>query len=314
MLKDRVRTLGYRDAICNNPHLFKDKVILDVGCGTGILSMFAVSSGAKRVIAVDNSNIINVARANAAENHMEKKILFIKNKIELVEELPQVEGEEVIHQVDVIISEWMGYCLLFECMLPSILVARDRFCGGGGLVLPDVSSIYLSAWSNISFYGSFVTYWEDVYGYKMSDVKKYVTREPHVTNLPRDSLVSDPVLVKRIDANTAKIEEIDFTSDFELLVNVDQPLHGFVAYFDIAFSRGCTHPVLISTGSQSERTHWDQTIFLLEDDSTINLNKGDKIVGQFGCKRNVDSHRDLDIYLSFSVSGKIKKELMFCLS
>ena len=40
MLKDEVRTKSYRDAIYNNPHLFKDKVVLDVGCGTSILSMY----------------------------------------------------------------------------------------------------------------------------------------------------------------------------------------------------------------------------------------------------------------------------------
>jgi hypothetical protein len=37
--KDEVRTRSYRDAIYQNKHLFKDKVVLDVGCGTGILSM-----------------------------------------------------------------------------------------------------------------------------------------------------------------------------------------------------------------------------------------------------------------------------------
>jgi protein arginine N-methyltransferase 1 len=38
--KDEVRTKSYRDAIYNNPHIFKDKVVLDVGCGTSILSMY----------------------------------------------------------------------------------------------------------------------------------------------------------------------------------------------------------------------------------------------------------------------------------
>jgi protein arginine N-methyltransferase 1 len=54
MLKDEVRTLSYRASIYQNKHLFKDKIVLDVGCGTGILSMFAAKSGAKHVYGVSD--------------------------------------------------------------------------------------------------------------------------------------------------------------------------------------------------------------------------------------------------------------------
>lgn len=52
MLKDEVRTLTYRNAMYHNKHLFKGKVVLDVGCGTGILCMFAARAGAAKVIGV----------------------------------------------------------------------------------------------------------------------------------------------------------------------------------------------------------------------------------------------------------------------
>ena len=62
MLKDEVRTMTYRNAIYHNRHLFKDKVVLDVGSGTGILCMFAAKAGAKKVIGIEYSNIAEQAK------------------------------------------------------------------------------------------------------------------------------------------------------------------------------------------------------------------------------------------------------------
>ena len=49
MLKDKHRTLAYKTFIEKNPGLFQDKVVVDVGAGTGILSLFAARAGAKQV-------------------------------------------------------------------------------------------------------------------------------------------------------------------------------------------------------------------------------------------------------------------------
>ena len=119
MLKDTVRTLSYRNAIYQNSHIFANKVVLDVGCGTGILSMFCVKAGAKHVIGVDMSNIIDQAKKIVALNGMADKITLIKGKMEEVT-LP-------FPQVDIIVSEWMGYFLLYESMLDTVLWARDRY-------------------------------------------------------------------------------------------------------------------------------------------------------------------------------------------
>jgi protein arginine N-methyltransferase 1 len=57
MLKDKHRTLSYMNSIVRNKHLFKDKIVLDIGCGTSILSLFAAKAGAKHVYAVDFATI-----------------------------------------------------------------------------------------------------------------------------------------------------------------------------------------------------------------------------------------------------------------
>lgn len=69
-------------AIMENSDLLKGKVVMDIGCGTGILSIFAARAGAKHVYAIDNAEIAEYARAIIKRNGFEDKITVIKGKIE----------------------------------------------------------------------------------------------------------------------------------------------------------------------------------------------------------------------------------------
>lgn len=62
MIKDAKRTDAYLEAIIKNKDLFKDKIVMDVGAGTGILSIFAARNGAKKVYAIERSDIAFAAR------------------------------------------------------------------------------------------------------------------------------------------------------------------------------------------------------------------------------------------------------------
>jgi protein arginine N-methyltransferase 1 len=101
MIKDEVRTNAYMNAIERNAHLFKDKVVLDVGCGTGILSMFAARAGAKKVFAIECSGIAVQCKQIIEQNGFSDTIEVIHGKMEDIE-LP-------VKQVDIIISEWMVF-------------------------------------------------------------------------------------------------------------------------------------------------------------------------------------------------------------
>jgi len=137
MLKDAVRTRTYQRAIEDNPEDFKDKIVLDIGCGTGILSIFAARAGAKHVYAVENAEIAIFAREIIKRNGLESKITVLKGKMEDVV-LP-------VEKVDIIISEWMGYFLLYESMLDCVLWARDKYLNKGGKMLPDRAELYVAA-------------------------------------------------------------------------------------------------------------------------------------------------------------------------
>lgn len=77
MIQDKVRTSTYAQFIMTSPSLFRDAVVLDVGCGTGILSLFAAKSGAKHVFAVDASDIAQKATKIVKENGLDNIITYV---------------------------------------------------------------------------------------------------------------------------------------------------------------------------------------------------------------------------------------------
>jgi len=68
MIKDKIRTKSYQMAIMSNAECLKDKIVLDIGCGTGILSIFAARAGAKHVYAIDNAEIAEYAKYIIKQN------------------------------------------------------------------------------------------------------------------------------------------------------------------------------------------------------------------------------------------------------
>ena len=64
-------------------------------------------------------------------------ITLVKGKLE--------EAVLPIQEFDIIISEWMGYFLLYESMLDTVLLARDKYLKPGGLIFPDHAMLYLAA-------------------------------------------------------------------------------------------------------------------------------------------------------------------------
>ncbi|OZJ03603.1 Protein arginine N-methyltransferase 1 [Bifiguratus adelaidae] len=288
MLKDEVRTNSYRLSIIQNKHLFKDKIVLDVGCGTGILSMFAAKAGAKHVYGIDMSNIIGQAKTIVKDNGLSDQITLIQGKMEDVE-LP-------VDKVDIIISEWMGYFLLYESMLDTVLVARDKYLAPGGLIFPDKATIYITAIEDAEYREEKIGFWDNVYGFNYSSLKALALKEPLVDTVDVNSVVTEPVALIDFDLYTVKKEDLTFDRPFELQARRNDFIHGFLAWFDIGFT--CCHkPIYFTTGPHAKYTHWKQTVFYTP--STIALEQGAKIAGHLSCAPTVANPRDLDITIGY---------------
>ena len=134
--------------------------------------MFAAKAGAKHVIGVDMSTIIHKAREIVALNGFADKITLLQGKMEEIE-LP-------FPKVDIIISEWMGYFLLYESMLDTVLVARDRWLAPGGLIFPDKAVMCIAGIEDAQYREEKIDFWDNVYGFRMSSIRDAALQEPLV--------------------------------------------------------------------------------------------------------------------------------------
>ena len=162
MIQDKVRTSTYARYILTTPSVFEGATVLDVGCGTGILSLFAARAGAKRVIAVDASDIAEKAEKIVQANDFQNVITVVRGKVE------DIKLPDGIEKVDVIISEWMGYALLYESMLDSVLTARTRFLKPGGIMAPSQCKMMLGLCDASEIVKDRMSFWNDVYGKSLS--------------------------------------------------------------------------------------------------------------------------------------------------
>ncbi|KAI1780030.1 protein arginine N-methyltransferase 1 [Hypoxylon cercidicola] len=290
MLKDEVRTKSYMNAIVQNKHLFKDKVVLDVGCGTAILSMFAVRAGAKHVIGVDMSTIIFKAKEIVKVNGMADKITLIQGKMEEIE-LP-------FPKVDIIISEWMGYFLLYESMLDTVLYARDKFLVKDGLIFPDKATIYGCGIEDGEYKDEKIGFWDSVYGFDYSPLKETALAEPLVDTVEVKAAVTDPTAILTLDLYTCTTADLAFSIPFKLTCRRNDFVHALVAWFDIDFT-ACHKPIRFSTGPHTKYTHWKQTVFYLGQ--VLTVDQGEEISCQLDVKPNDKNRRDLDIKISYEL-------------
>ncbi|CAF0853928.1 unnamed protein product [Adineta ricciae] len=295
-LKDEIRTKTFRNAIINNRHLFKDKVVLDIGCGVGIFSLFAAKAGAKMVIAVEKSNVIEYAKRIIRANRYDKVIHIIKGRIE------DIQLPEGIDKVDIIIAEWMGYCLFYDSIIQSVIYARDKFLKPDGLIFPDRATMYMVGIEDRDYKEDKVEWWSTVYGYNMSCLKNYVMREPLVDNVDKRQICTDHFPLKTFDLKTMTVNDINIVTKFRLRALRNDYIHAFVTYFLVEFT-ACPQRTVINTAPGAGYTHWKHTVFYFPD--YITIQQDEQLEGDFSCKVNLENTKKLDFAIDFQFNGKL---------
>ncbi len=253
MLMDRARTDAYRRAL--RTLVGPDTHVLDVGSGTGILSLFAAEAGAKEVHAAEASAMIELAERIAEANGLDRRIRFHQGPVEAL---------ELDRPVDVLVSEWMGYFALAECMFESVLTARDKHLARGGHMVPSRVDLYLAPIqdSRLDYEHGFGFWNHPIYGFDFQELAVHERQDPLLTapGISVDALIGEPVRLAVLDCQTGSAASFWFDETVEMRIERDGTLHGLAGWFDCLLAPG----VWLRTAPDAPMTHWRQSYFPIQ--------------------------------------------------
>ncbi|XP_017223474.1 probable histone-arginine methyltransferase 1.4 [Daucus carota subsp. sativus] len=277
MMQDYVRTGSYYAAVIENRADFAGRVVVDVGAGSGILSLFAAQAGAKHVYAVEASEMAEYARKLIAGNPLlSQKITVIKGKVEDVE-LPE--------KADILISEPMGTLLINERMLESYVIARDRFLVPNGKMFPTLGRIHMAPFSDEYLYieiANKALFWQqqNYYGVDLTALHGTAFQgyfsQPVVDAFDPRLLVA-PAISHVINFTTVKEEDLyEINVPLKYTSPVGTRIHGLACWFDVLFD-GSTVQRWLTTAPGAPTTHWYQLRCVLSQ--PLYVMPGQEIVG-----------------------------------
>ena len=291
--ENRVSILSFQKAIESNSELFKDKIILDINNNFGLYSMMSAKMGAKKVYSFQENKIYSkFSELIIKNNNLDKIIIVINDNILNVKNLPENE------KVDVIICEWYGYFLLNNSLLKNIIYARDNFLKENGTIFPDKAILYLCGMEdNYEKENKFnFNHWD----IDFNCMKKLKYQTPLIEGINNYNALTSICPIFKIDIYNIKYNDINFSNEYELIVNRDGYFQGYFSFFDIEFTKVKNY-VRFNTSPFNLSTKYYQCLFYIEKD--YYLEKDDVIKGSICCvndKKKYDTST-LNIKISYNI-------------
>jgi SAM-dependent methyltransferase len=243
MLRDVVRTEAYERALLQT--VTSGCRVMDFGCGTGVLSIFASRAGAKKVYAVDESIFIQEAHA-IAKRDKKNNISFYHN---------DHNDLKLDTKVDILVSEWMGHFLFYEAMLGPLLHLRDKYLVEGGKMIPGKVSLYAGLVTDDHFYEKFSFFQRSPYGIDFGSVGDNLLCQTHLEVVSPEQIMDTPVHLGTLDLHTLKAPPKELKGT--VVPSVQSTVYGFCGWFSAHLAEG----IDIGTGPDDPPTHWSQLYF-----------------------------------------------------
>ena len=226
MIADRVRAGAYAEALRKTVR--KGSVVVELGTGPGVFAVLACQLGASKVYAIEPAEIIQVAREVAAANACADRILFF---------------EQLSHRVtlptraDVMLSDLRGVLPLFQCHIPAIVDARQRFLAPGGTMIPRRDTVWAAIAEAPKPYGEIADPWDkNTLSQDLAPCRALAINNGQKVRVSPRQLLTGHKLWTTLDYAT--VEARDVQSSLEWTVERGGTGHGIVMWFDADLAEG----------------------------------------------------------------------------
>lgn len=226
MLADKARMDVYRRAI--KKYVREGDSVMDLGCGTGVLSFLAAGQNARKVYALDHSEVILAAQKIAEDNKITGIEFVPKNSF-------QFSTDE---KFDVIIHDQIGDLLFEENMLETLIDARERFLKkSGGRILPNKFELYIEPVKVKDEFHVPPLHEQKIDGIDFASAAALMTPKK-IRDMWSDEIdffFSAPSPIFRFDLETLECKDIPSVFTAEKNILRSGRLDGFLLYFKIIF-------------------------------------------------------------------------------
>lgn len=256
LLNDEARTLNYFKAM--QAIIRPDDVVVDVGTGTGVLALAAARAGARRVYAIEASQIADVADAMFKASPFAERITLIRGWSHHLE-LPE--------RCDVLVSEILGHDPLTEGVLSYLDDVAKRWLKPGGRSIPALLRVFAvpvefphELCSMRRVRKSDLERWNSAYGFDFSPFARFLTRTGDRLILTSEQAaqvvqLSTPVLCAEFEL--AQYERFPVENCIKGTYMASGRVDGFMSFFELDMGGGITHSVRPRADSKNS---WNHTV------------------------------------------------------
>lgn len=271
MLYDVNRTRAFEKAIKKT---VKNKDVLEIGTGTGILALFAANFGARSVIATESADeTFKTAQETIRNNNLQNKISLIQYKNKPL---------KFNHKFDVIISECLGHFAFDENMV-STVAQYKKHLNKNGIFLPRKIFLYTTLVENSNFYKKNIDYWKNkAYTFNFSAMKKMASERIYIQTFKPKQIFS--TIAKILDYDLKDKVPYSLKGTKKIEITKTGIVHGIAGWFSAELADN----VEINTSPFLKPTHWEQCFLPFE--KPVKIKKGEtleiKIIVQSNEKSN----------------------------